>query len=191
MMERYGSYWEGSFERLDRALAAFLSQRPSIARRTTMTEISPQDVTDRDVYITRAFDAPRDVVWKFWTEPELLSEWFGPTTTHVPVETVTVELRVGGRWELSMVDDETGQAYPVRGRITRCEPPEYLEITANAESSEGDLENIVLRVQFHDHGDKTRVTIHQGPFTDEQRDMTAAGWELSFVKLDTVFANRS
>ena len=70
------------------------------------------EVTDSDVYITRAFNAPIDVVWKFWTEPEHLAQWFGPTTTHVDPATVEVELRPGGRWDLDMVDNETGRALP-------------------------------------------------------------------------------
>ena len=52
---------------------------------TTVPEI-PQAL-DTDVFITRAFNAPRDVVWKFFTEPEYMAKWFGPATTHVPVET--------------------------------------------------------------------------------------------------------
>jgi hypothetical protein len=42
-------------------------------------------------------------------------------------------------------------------------------------------------VQFHDHGDTTRLTLHQGPFTDEMRDLTFEGWNQSFEKLDVIF----
>ena len=61
-------------------------------------------------------------------------------------------------------------------------------------SSEGrvrerpDRPTVVLRVWFHDHGDKTRITLHQGPFTAEFRDMTAEGWEESFQKIDAIVA---
>lgn len=153
-----------------------------------MTEITPSEVTDRDVYITRAFAAPRDVVWKFFTQPELLSQWFGPTGVSVPVDSVTVELRVGGTWKLVMVDDASGAHFPMDGIITSCEPPEYLEIRATAHGESGDMENIRLRLQFHDHGEKTRLTLHQGPFTDEQREQTEQGWGLSFVTLDELLA---
>jgi uncharacterized protein YndB with AHSA1/START domain len=152
----------------------------------TMSDLTPPAVTDRDVYITRTFAAPRTVVWKFWTSPEQLAVWFGPDGFHVPVETVAVELREGGRWDLSMVD-EAGNAFPIRGRIAAFIEFEYLEIVLDADSGAGPLEDILLRVQFHDHGDRTRMTLHQGPFTDEQREMTAEGWELSFVKLDAIF----
>ncbi|TGP82916.1 SRPBCC domain-containing protein, partial [bacterium M00.F.Ca.ET.222.01.1.1] len=43
-----------------------------------MTEHALPEVTHKDVYITRSFNAPVAVVWRFWTEPELLAQWFGP-----------------------------------------------------------------------------------------------------------------
>jgi uncharacterized protein YndB with AHSA1/START domain len=85
-----------------------------------------------------------------------------------------------------MVDDG-GRAYPIRGRISALTEGEYLEIMLDADTGNGELEDIVLRVTFHDHGERTRVTLHQGPFTDEQRAATTEGWELSFIKLDRAF----
>lgn len=153
-----------------------------------MTESRPANIADTDVYITRAFAAPRETVFAFFTQPEHLASWFGPSGVHVPVDSVTVEARVGGRWELAMVDDATGERYPMIGTITEFVAPELLVVVSNADSGVGQLDNITLRIQFHDHGERTRVTLHQGPFTDEQRDMTAEGWELSFVKMDAIFA---
>ncbi|MCU1550121.1 MAG: hypothetical protein JWR36_681 [Glaciihabitans sp.] len=149
-----------------------------------MSDIRPAGVSERDLYVTRAFTAPRALVWRFFTEPELVATWFGPDSFHVPVETISINLEVGGNWNLSMVDDDTGEAFPIRGTITQCDPPEYLEMRLGADTALGELEDIMLRLRFHDHGDKTRVTLHQGPFDDIQRDQTEAGWEMSFVKLD-------
>lgn len=144
------------------------------------------DVTDRDVYITRSFAAPRDVVWKFWTQPEHLAEWFGPAGIHTPVDRISVALEEGGTWYLGMTDDATGDVYPLSATFVRIVEPEYLEL-AIATASDGQIENVTLRVQFHDHGDTTRMTLHQGPFSPEHRDQTLAGWDDSFAKLDTVF----
>ena len=85
------------------------------------------EVLDTDVFITRAFNAPRDVVWRFFTEPELMAQWFGPQEVHVDVSTVKVELHPGGRWDLDMVDNATGEHYPIRSKLTVVIPPEYLE----------------------------------------------------------------
>lgn len=144
------------------------------------------DALDTDVFITRAFAAPRDVVWRFFTEPALVALWFGPETTHVDPSTVRVELHPGGRWDLDMVDNDSGEHYPFRSRLTVVIPPEYLEggeINTSAEMSPG--ESITLRIWLHDHGDITRMTLHQGPFHPVYRDMTRDGWQSSFVKIDT------
>ena len=145
---------------------------------------SPElSVSDRDVFITRAFRAPRHIVWRFWTEAERLATWFGPPGVSVQPGSAHVDLVEGGRWELTMVDDSTGSAHPVQGRIVRIVPEEYLEIAMSAETAAGDAEGVVLRVRFHDHGDRTRITLHQGPFLPGVRDLTADGWRLTLSTL--------
>lgn len=150
-----------------------------------MTEYTIPEVTDRDVYITRSFDAPVAVVWKFWTDAEFLAQWFGPHGISVPFDTVDVDLREGGSWNLTMKDD--GGDYPIRATIAKLVEHEYLELHMRSDTEKGFLDNEILRIQFHDHGEKTRITLHQGPFTQELRDMTRDGWNESFVKLDTIF----
>ncbi len=146
-----------------------------------MTDYIPA-VTDDDVYITRSFDAPVAVVWKFWTQPELLAQWFGPHAVSVDPATVQVEPREGGAWNLDM-HDENG-VYPLRATLVRVIEHEYLE----GRITGADVD-VVLRVQFHDHGEKTRITLHQGPFdTVEFLDATRAGWAESFEKIDTIIA---
>jgi len=142
-------------------------------------------VADTDVYISRSFAAPRAVVWRFWTDPTRIAEWFGPTGFHVPPDTVQISLEPGGAWNLTMTDG-AGMFAPIRGTIVELIDEELLVVRLDAETGVGDLSAVLLRVQFHDHGDRTRVTLHQGPFTAEQRDLTTEGWELSFVKLDTI-----
>ena len=150
-----------------------------------MTDLIPA-ATDRDVYISRSFAAPREVVWKFWTEPERLAEWFGPTGVHTPLKNIDVDLREGGRWDLGMTDDATSEVYPLSARILKVIEGEYLEMHIEA-ASNGQIEDVILRVQFHDHGETTRMTLHQGPFTPEFRDLTIEGWYQSFCKLDKIF----
>ncbi len=152
---------------------------------SNMTPNDRTEVTSRDVFITRAFNAPRELVWRFWTEPAALASWFGPTGVSVPVDSVLIELVAGGRWELAMRNDQTGELNPIRGKIVSFKRPEHLEIKMDADATGGALHDILLRVEFHDHGSRTRVTLHQGPFTADLRDLTAEGWYLSFHQLDT------
>jgi uncharacterized protein YndB with AHSA1/START domain len=156
-----------------------------------MTEQAVPDIpvaADTDVFITRVFAAPRDVVWKFFTEPAYLAQWFGPSTVHVDPATVHVELRDGGAWDLDMVDNASGDHYPLRVRLTAVIPPEYLEGSASADAQDGEIRDVTLRIWLHDHGDKTRMTLHQGPFALEFRDMTRDGWVESFHKMDDLLA---
>jgi uncharacterized protein YndB with AHSA1/START domain len=150
-----------------------------------MTDYIPA-VTDRDVYITRSFAAPIDVVWKFWTDPDLVAQWFGPHGISIDRATVEVDAREGGAWNLAM-EDEQG-IHPLSSTIVRMIEPEYLELVIAADTGLGPVDNIILRVQFHDHGETTRMTLHQGPFTPELRDLTADGWTQSFDKLDAIIA---
>ena len=155
---------------------------------TTVPEI-PQAL-DTDVFITRAFNAPREVVWKFFTEPEYMARWFGPTTVHVDESSVKVQLHPGGSWDLDMVDNETSEHYPIRAKLVVVIPPEYLEGLETGNSAEmSPAGGIRLRIWLHDHGDKTRMTLHQGPFNAPFRDMTADGWNESFLKIDAIIAS--
>lgn len=158
-----------------------------------MAEIPDAPITDRDVYITRVFAARRETVWRFWTEADLLASWFGPTGFHTPIDGIDLDVRAGGSWSLRMRSDETDEVFPMTSRITLAIPPSYLEMVVGAQTSVGELEQIMLRVQFHDHGERTRITLHQGPFDDPTaRELTVEGWNQSFDTLqDTLGASHS
>ena len=87
-----------------------------------------------------------------------------------------------------MVDDAQGGSFPMRGTIVEFVEPELIVIEASAETGMGDLDAVSLRIQFHDHGDRTRITLHQGPFDPEMRHATEAGWLQSFDKIDSILA---
>ena len=61
------------------------------------------------IRITRVFDAPREELWREWTEPERFADWFGGPQNEVPISSVTMDVRVGGAWRLIM--------HTVRGEI--------------------------------------------------------------------------
>src|SRR3954453_19127452 len=57
---------------------------------------------DQQILITRVFDAPRELVFQAWTDPGHVAQWFGPEGFDTPRESVTVDLRVGGRYQLGV-----------------------------------------------------------------------------------------
>lgn len=155
-----------------------------------MTDTTPEipAQVDDHVYITRAFEAPREIVWKFFTDPEYLVKWFGPHAIHTDPDSVEIDLRPEGVWNLDMVDDDGPGRYPMRARLTTVIAPEYLEGRVDADAQEGDIRGVTLRIWLHDHGTKTRMTLVQGPFSPEFCSQTTNGWLESFDKIDAIVA---
>jgi uncharacterized protein YndB with AHSA1/START domain len=139
---------------------------------------------DQQILITRIFDAPRDVVFGAWTDPEQVAQWFGPEGFDTPRGSVTIDLRVGGRYELGMVQKESGAAFPVRYEIAELEPPRLLVLKCEPMPEFGIHEPTFTRVELHEHGDKTRMTLSDGPYTHAAH--AEAGWDGAFEKLDAL-----
>jgi uncharacterized protein YndB with AHSA1/START domain len=81
---------------------------------------------NRELTLTRTFDAPRQLVWDAYTVPEQLARWWGPSIMHTPLETITVDLRPGGAFNLTMVSNVDGTRYPSEMFFREVEPIERL-----------------------------------------------------------------
>lgn len=138
--------------------------------------------TDQQVLITRVFEAPREHVFAAWTDPDQVSAWFGPEHFDSPREQVHIDLRVGGRYELTMVQRGTGAEHPVRYEIVELVEPELIVMRSDPMPEMGLPNGTMTRVEFHDHGDKTRMTLSDGPYPPEGL-AAEAGWNGSFDKL--------
>ena len=68
-----------------------------------MNDPTPVAAADQQVLITRIFDAPREEVFRAWTDPDEVAQWYGPSQFDTPRERIHIDLRVGGRYELTMV----------------------------------------------------------------------------------------
>jgi uncharacterized protein YndB with AHSA1/START domain len=141
-----------------------------------------QTAQDQQVLITRVFDAPRELVFQAWTDPGQLAQWFGPEGFEVPQESVLVELRVGGRFELSMVGKDS--EHPLRYEIVELDPPRLLVLRCDPIPEVGIHEPTFTRIELHDHGDKTRMTLSDGPYTEATH--AEAGWHSAFAKLEAL-----
>ena len=116
-----------------------------------------ETATAQEIEITRVYDAPRELVWSAWTEPEQLVRWWGPHGWSTPLETVTMDVRPGGDFRLTSVSDE-GVEMPVIGVYREVVEPERLVLDEPAEGSwhEG-AESVVT---FADLGDgRTELVI--------------------------------
>lgn len=113
---------------------------------------------EREVTITRIFDAPRSLVFKMWTEAKYVAEWWGPGVFTNPV--CEIDARVGGKWRIVMRGPD-GTDYPGGGVYREVVPPERLVFTNLATDQQGNtlLEGLTT-VTFEDHQGKTKLTLH-------------------------------
>jgi len=137
--------------------------------------------------ITRMFEAPRDLVFQAWTDPDQLTQWWGPEHLHTPRESVTVEPHVGGTWAATMVMDDGGQEFPTSAKFTSIDPPNGFVL--HDEPNEFFPFASQLRVDFEEVGGGTRMTIVQH-FDTESFDFgdSILGWGTSLEKLRRLLA---
>lgn len=143
--------------------------------------------TADELVITRVFDAPRDLVFKAWIEPEHLMRWWRPwdfTTL-----SFTVDVRVGGRFHYGWRGSD-GREYWGIGVYREIAPPElivFIDAFADAEGrqvppshygmSAGHPAETLVTVTFAEAGEKTEVTLRQSvPGSVEERGGMEQGW---------------
>ncbi len=112
--------------------------------------------------IIRVFDAPREEVWKYFTEPELFASWFGTPPYTTPASTVSMDVKPGGAWRATMVHETDGSELPFRGTFTEVVAPERLVQTFEDVDDPDNSDVELLTTTLVDAGDgKTEVTYHQ------------------------------
>lgn len=152
--------------------------------------VSPK-VATHELHITRVFDAPRELVWKVWTDPEHAKHWAGPrqfTATHFENDR-----RPGGRWRLCLHSDGFDTGDGVLRKLDLCQggvnremvEPELLVYTFQWDESTGlGSHETVITITFEEHDGKTTMNFHQAFFvTEKDRDGHMRGWNSSFDKL--------
>src|SRR6202158_1581297 len=108
--------------------------------------------TDREIVLTRVFDAPRPLVWDAFTRPELLQRWFGPRGWSL--EVCEVDLRVGGGFRFVLRGPD-GQAMGMRGVYREIVPPERSVHMESYDDYPGESQ---VTAVFVEQGGKTTLT---------------------------------
>jgi uncharacterized protein YndB with AHSA1/START domain len=157
-----------------------------------MTAIaSTKPSAQREVTLTRTFDATRRMVFKLWTEPEHMAQWWGPKGFTNPV--CELDARPGGAIRIHMRAPD-GTVYPMSGTFREVVEPERLVFSAIAEDLEGNpLLEALTTVTFAEHGGKTTVTVHAkavgiAPLAPQMLDGMQAGWTQSLERLAALLA---
>ena len=147
-----------------------------------MTDSTRVAASDQEVLITRIFEASREAVFAAWTDPDQVAAWYGPEHFEAPRERIHIDLRVGGRYELTMVQRGSGGEFPIGYEIIELVEPELIVMRSDPMPELGMHEPTITRVEFHDHGDKTRMTLSDGPYP-AGGGHAEAGWNSALEKL--------
>jgi uncharacterized protein YndB with AHSA1/START domain len=154
---------------------------------------------EQELVIERIFDAPRDLVFKAWTEPERVKRWWGPKGFTCPV--CKIDLRPGGVYHSCMRSPE-GAEYWGKGVYLEIVEPERLVCTDCFSDEKGNLvsplqygmstdwpEEAQIAVTFDEHGGKTKLTLQHYPIKPgSERDMCQQGWSETLDKLEAYLA---
>jgi uncharacterized protein YndB with AHSA1/START domain len=146
-----------------------------------MTE-NPATGAPAEINITRVFDAPRELVWRAWTEPAQFADWFGGKDAPVPLETVAMDVRPGGDWKASMVFGGDAGEINWRGTYQDVVAPERLVFTlTDRPGDEYELCTVVLT----DLGGRTQMAFSQagGHVPADMLEQTIAGWQGFFDRM--------
>ena len=134
------------------------------------------------ITVTRVFDAPRERVWKEWTEPERFADWFGGTESEVPLSTVAMDVRPGGAWKATMLAGPGRREILWKGEYRKVDAPQRLVFTL---SDRSDDKYEVVSVVLTDLGDgRTEMLFEQrGHMSPEQYERAKQGWGTFFDRI--------
>lgn len=135
--------------------------------------------------ITRTFAAPRELVFDAFTTPKHFSVWFGTEAVEVPLETLTMDVRVGGRWTAVMLLPD-GTTKDWKGSYTEVDRPSRLAFTMTDEPGTDPGEPVT--VDLKDIAGGTEMTFWQARhgFTDEQVEMVKQGYGAFFDEMQRI-----
>ena len=156
--------------------------------------------TEDELIIARTFNAPRELVFKCWTEPQHFMSWWGPNGFDAP--SCTIDLRVGGSILFNMRSTEYGMDIWAGGVYQVVDPPARIVVTDYFTDSDGNKlsptsvgmseafpEEALVTVDFVEHEGKTTIVMRQTiPAIAPEREGATVGWGESFDKLDAYLA---
>jgi uncharacterized protein YndB with AHSA1/START domain len=159
-------------------------------------------IDTEELVIERIFDAPRELVWKAWTEPERMKQWWGPTGFSAP--RFEMDFRVGGKFFGSMQnpDFQDGRELFSAGVYQEIVPMERIVTTDSFADENGNVVpashygmpgdvplEMLLTVTFEDApGGKTKLTLRHAGLPKTESEGANVGWNQSLDKLAALLA---
>lgn len=155
---------------------------------TTRTVV--QRKSDRELVVTRTFDAPAHIVFEAWSKPELFQRWWVPRSVPLSLVSCEMDVRTGGTYRFVFRHPDFEQPIAFFGTYKEVTPPRRI-VWTNEESDQG----AITTVTFDEDGDKTRVTLHELYPTQAALDEALAGSAEAlpeqFAQLDGLLAGNA
>lgn len=131
--------------------------------------------TTPEFSITRIFDAPRELVWCAWTEEAELAQWLRPFG--VSTDSVSFDVRIGGHYEYTMTNDQTGEKFPTGGVFLEIAPIDRLVFTWGEPNAPVETAP-VISLTFIEQNDRTELVFHLRGFAGKPGDgFVYDGWD--------------
>jgi uncharacterized protein YndB with AHSA1/START domain len=155
-----------------------------------MNRTAVERKSDRELVVTRTFDAPAHLVFEAWSRPELFQRWWVPKSAGMSLLSCDMDVRTGGAYRLVFRHPMSNQPMAFFGTYREVIPNERI-VWTNEESDEG----AVTTVTFEEDAGKTRVTLHERYPTEAALDEALAGSAEAlpeqFAQLDALLAGGS
>ena len=133
----------------------------------TTNPTTVERTSERELVVTRTFDAPAHIVFEAWTKAELFSRWWVPTSLGMALRSCEMDVRVGGEYRLEFEPDATA----FFGTYLEVTPDSRL-VWTNEEGGEG---GPVTTVTFEEEGGSTLVVVHELHASKEALDAAGTG----------------
>lgn len=143
-----------------------------------------EGASEYGIRIRRVFDAPRERVWREWTEPERFADWYGGPQCEIPLHSVSMDVRPGGKWQLTMFAPPARRRIDWKGEYLEVVAPERLVFTVSDQPGDEAFE--LVTVVLTDVGnDRTEMQFEQrGSMSPEQYERATEGWGGFFDRID-------
>ena len=147
-----------------------------------MTTDTSLESEDRVLRLTHRFDAPREIIFRAWTDASWLVRWMGPQACSCPF--AEIDLRVGGAFRLAIRNAE-GKDHVAFGTYQAIESPGQLTFTWQWEQEDGSPgHEMLIEIELRESDAGTDMVFTQTRFpTEDSRDQHQGGWTSSFASL--------
>ena len=134
-----------------------------------------EPTTTPEFSITRTFDAPRELVWRAWTEEAELAQWLRPFG--VSTDSIAFDVRVGGHYTYTMTNDETGENFPTGGVYLEISPIDRLVFTWGEPGAPVETAPVIT-LTFTEQENRTELLFHLRGYSGEPGDnFVYDGWD--------------